>query len=200
MDDAAVNEFFREYVDGFMWSDVEATMKARANYIAALALLNYTEVLGGLSNGKLGLRNVARDCFHDGLSLMEWKGDPNFYKDFKVLLTDGASPPREADPWAVFRCGLAHEYFAKGIAGVDNNDTYADPRACDPNKAGFMWRPMPQDPSGILHLRFFTNAYYRDLRAGSDALHARIMPNGQARTNFEMAASRISARVVLKKP
>jgi hypothetical protein len=198
MDDAAVNEFFREYVDGFMWGDIEATIKARANYVAALALLNYTEVLGGLANGKLGLRNVARECFGDGLSLMEWKGDANYYKNFKVVLTDGASAPRDAEPWEVFRCGLAHEYFAKGIAGIDNNDTYADPRACDPDNAGYMWRAL--EAGGPPYLRFFTNAYYRDLRAGSDALHTRVMPQGQPRTNFETAVARISARGLSRKP
>jgi hypothetical protein len=180
-----------------MWSDVEGAIKARANYVAALALLNYTEVLGGLANGKLGLRNAAGECFHDGLGLMEWKGDPNYYKDFTVLLTDGANGARDADPWVVFRCGMAHEYFAKGIAGVDNNDTYADPRACDPDKAGYMWRAL--DANGPLCLRFFTNAYYRDLRAGADTLHARVMPRSPARTNFEAAVSRISARVVSRK-
>jgi hypothetical protein len=140
MDDAAVDQFFREYVDGFMWHDIEATIKARANYVAALALLNYTEVLGGLSNGKLGLRNVAGDCFREGLALMAWTCDRNYYKDFRVLLADAGAAPREADPWEIFRCGLAHEYFAKGLAGVDNNDTYADPRACSTSSAGFLWR------------------------------------------------------------
>ena len=198
MDDAAVNEFFREYVDGFMWGDIEATIKARANYVAALALLSYTEVLGGLANGKLGLRNAAAECFGDGLSLMKWRGDANYYKDFTVVLKDGVDATRDAAPWEVFRCGLAHEYFAKGIAGIDNNDTYANPRACDADKAGYMWRALEAD--GPLQLRFFTNAYYRDLRAGSDALHTRIMPPGQPRTNFETAVSRISVRVLTKKP
>ncbi len=89
MEDEEVAHFFREYVNGFMWRDIEATIRARANYVAALALLNYTEVLGGLSNGKLGLRGVARDCFREGLALMEWAGDGAYYKDFRVLLADG---------------------------------------------------------------------------------------------------------------
>jgi hypothetical protein len=100
--------FFAEYVYGFIWGDVERTIKARVNYGAALMLLNYTEVLGGLANGKLGKKNAAGEYFRDGLILMKWKGDAKYYHGFRVLLTDGTAAPREAEPWEVFRCGLAH--------------------------------------------------------------------------------------------
>jgi hypothetical protein len=194
--DAEVDQFFAEYVYGFMWGDVERTIKARVNYGAALMLLSYTEVLGGFANGKLGNKNVAGECFRDGLALMKWNGNATYYSGFRVLLTDGATAPREAEPWEVFRCGLAHEYFAKGLARVDNNNEYEDPRQCRPDSAGFMWRP---DETGALSLRFFTNAYYRDLRSASEELHAKIRTGGTEGARFEAAFRRICVRSLAQK-
>lgn len=75
---------------------------------------------------------------------------------------------------------------------MDNNDELADPRGCRDDSPGFGWF----DKHGVVRLRLFTNAYYRDLRAAFDALHAQIKIDGASRANFEEAVQRITGRVV----
>lgn len=52
----AILHIFDEYVFGFMRSDIDAAIRGNANYLASLGLVSYTEVLGGLRTGKLGLK------------------------------------------------------------------------------------------------------------------------------------------------
>lgn len=193
--DTLVEEFFRQYVLGFMWHDVEATIKAKANYGAALMLMSYTEALGGLSDGTLGVLNGAGVRFRHGLSLMKWKGDAAHYS-MKFLLTEGSGAPKSVGLWEVFRCGLAHEYFAKGLVTVINDDGPENPRAVGADLPGIGWCHW-QGKEKPTSLGFFTNAFYRDLRDAFDALKIAVL-NGTRRTHFETAITRIWSRKVAK--
>ena len=55
---------FDEYIFGFMRADIDAAIRGNANYLAALGLVSYTEVLGGLRTGNLGLRNHSSKNFN----------------------------------------------------------------------------------------------------------------------------------------
>jgi hypothetical protein len=95
---------FDEYVFGFMRSDINAGIAGNANYLTALGLVSYTEVLGGLRTGKLGVRNQSSKNFNAFLAYMgPW------YADLKA---------REVDLYDVVRCGLVHNYFIKGESTI----------------------------------------------------------------------------------
>lgn len=104
-----VDGFFTEYVFGFMETDVRREIgRARAgedagNFLAALALLCYTEVLGGIRRGTLAAGNGREnfECFFRELG-----------PAYSRLLDEGV------DVYSLFRCGMAHEYLVKGSATV----------------------------------------------------------------------------------
>lgn len=149
-------DFFDEYIFGFIFSDIERCIQARANYIVALALLSYTEYIGGLITGKLGLKDQSGPNFREALKYFEWNGDKNYYKNFKVnYKEDEKQKEKEADIYKIFRCGLVHEYFVKGDSFVHNEPSYLP----DEDK-GIEWVKV----NGQKRLRFHCNAYFRDFR------------------------------------
>ncbi len=92
-EEETLNFRFEEYVRGFMEHDIEEAIKAKLNFLAALGLATYTEVLGKLQVGRTDSA-ATRLCFEAGWSLLgTW---------------DGAT-----SQWAYgkLRCGLVHRYF-----------------------------------------------------------------------------------------
>lgn len=87
--------FFDEYVFGFMRSDIDAAIRGKANFLAALGLVSYTEVLGGLVTGNLGKRSQCGANFRAFL--------PYLGTDYKALETRGI------DIYDTVRCGLVHQ-------------------------------------------------------------------------------------------
>jgi hypothetical protein len=75
------------------------------NFLCALALLCYTEVLGGIRRGTLASGNGRTnfECFFRELG-----------PEYERLLDDGV------DAYRLFRCGMAHEYLIKGRATVSS--------------------------------------------------------------------------------
>jgi hypothetical protein len=109
MSKADVDSFFREYVTGFMFADVQREIDSAregqdaGNFLCALALLCYTEVLGGLRRGTLAPGNgrLNFECFFRELG-----------PEYGQLLDNGV------DAYGLLRCGMAHEYLIKGRATV----------------------------------------------------------------------------------
>ena len=98
--------FFEIIVFGWMQNDVTAALQERAYLLAALGFVSYTETLGGLVTGKLGVRHESAKNFRAFLPYLE--------RDYAALRAQGV----DLYDWA--RCGLVHEYFPKrGAAVVD---------------------------------------------------------------------------------
>lgn len=116
-----VKEYFDEFIFGYMFTDIENCIYAKANYTVALALLSYTEYLGGFVNGTLGLRDKSQEQFNKALEYFDWNGDFEYYKNFRQPYIDIDSKNKVGNIYSLFRCGLAHEYFIKGDALVLNN-------------------------------------------------------------------------------
>ena len=91
---------FDEYIFGFMRADIDAAIRGNANYPAALGLVSYTEVLGGLRTGNLGLRNHSSKNFNAFLPYLRKE-----YLDYAR---------KNIDLYDLVRCGLVHNYFVKG--------------------------------------------------------------------------------------
>lgn len=97
-------KFFDEYVFGFMRSAIDAAIRGNANFLAALGLVSYTEVMGGLVTGNLAKRGESERNFRAFL--------PYLGEDYESFKTKGV------DIYDTVRCGLVHQYFIKGDATV----------------------------------------------------------------------------------
>lgn len=96
----AILHTFDEYEFGFMRSDIDAPIRRNANYLAALGLVTYTEIMGGLRTGDLGIKRTSAANFNAFL--------PYLGTDYELLKTQGI------DIYSLVRCGLVHNYFIKG--------------------------------------------------------------------------------------
>lgn len=182
MTNEEIDSYFNEYIDGFMFGDIRSCVAAKANFGVALMLLSYTEHLGALADGNLGVKGKSRESFNVGLSLMSWKQDANYYKNFRINLSHNESS-KLVEPYEVFRCGFSHEYFAKGLAMVANDPEGAN----DPETPGYGWKGP--------RLFFCTNSFARDLRAGFTRLKELVLAGGAYRTNFEASFSRVMNQI-----
>lgn len=94
-----VDNFFREYIFGFIYHDVEAAIQGKANYLAALGLVVYTEFMGGLVSGGLGEKGRSRERFYA------------FFNRLGPEYEDVGKRRELVKIYGNVRCGLAHAYF-----------------------------------------------------------------------------------------
>ncbi len=100
----AILHTFDDYVFGFMRSDIDAAVRGNANYLAALGLVTYTEFLGGLQTGNLGVRGQSSANFKAFI--------PYLGGGYENLEQQGH------DIYDLVRCGLVHNYFIKGDSSI----------------------------------------------------------------------------------
>ena len=146
-----IDDFFKEYVFKFMFSDIQREINlARAqtgggNFLAALGLLCYTEVLGRIKQenflgGKVSSRANFNDFFNDiGPAYLSFNQSVNVYD--------------------VFRCGMAHEYLVKRncqIAMLKGNESCG----------------IGQLPDGSYY--FVVEKYYDDFSAACKSLYNKL--------------------------
>lgn len=144
-----VRAFFAEYVFRFMFGDVHREIElARSgrdagNFLAALGLLSYTEVMGGVRRKTLapgeGQKNF--DTFFRGLG-----------QGYAELLN------QDFNAYNQLRCGMAHEYLLKGAAPTIA--MLKDQEAC-----GVLRRP----DGG---LTFVIESYFEDFASACQQLYA----------------------------
>jgi len=167
-----IKYIFEPFIFGFIYNDIERCIKAKANYVVALALLSYTEYLGALISGAIGSRGEGGRNFKKALSyfLKKYKQVNSSIviryvdKDRKPMLDKKGNPKQDTEIYGLFRCGLAHEYFIKGLGKVNNNENgYADPR-----RIGIELENIPKNDTlyQISQKRFifYTNEYFRDFK------------------------------------
>ncbi len=103
MKNQEVERYFNEYIFGFIKSDIQREINlARSgdsggNFLAALGLLCYTEFMGTMVLKKEGSYTKQFKTF---LRLMG--------EDYKQLIDE-----KKIDVYRLFRCGMAHAYFAE---------------------------------------------------------------------------------------
>jgi len=187
-------DYFQEYIFGFMYSDLENCIRAKANFAVAALLMSYTENIGGLITGNLGLIGTSKADFSTVLEYFTFVDDTRHYKDFKITLKEAdQSKERNFTIYEAFRCGLIHEYFPKLPCIIHNNaDDVAHYVESD---AGIGW---------IIHkgqktLRFHTNAYYRDFKNAVDKVFRQVFIQNDPgiTTNIEKSLGRIFSRKLI---
>jgi|GEM_PF-3317963 len=158
-DEGTIRDYFNEFVYGSIFQDLDSCIKAQANFLVALGLMSYTEYLGGLLTGNLGIKNQVEVNFNKALEYFEHAGDGSYYLNFHVLDKNTSS---NLNIYEIFRNGLVHEYFPKGKELII---VYNEPRLPLPAAdQGVGW--INQDGQRIL--RFHCNAYFRDLKQAFD--------------------------------
>ena len=95
-----VDEFFKKYIFGFIYHDIQTAIEGDANYLAALGLVVYTEFMGGLVNGTLGKKDESsKKRFY---AFWSWMGS-----EYETV-----SAKRElVKVYSNVRSGLVHSYF-----------------------------------------------------------------------------------------
>lgn len=182
-------DYFDEYIFGFIFHDIEQCIHAKANYVIALALLSYTEYMGGLITGNLGESDKSKENFNKALEYFKCDDGGNYYTDFQVIYTDKNNESRKADIYKIFRCGLVHEYFVKGDSFVHNEPSYL-PK--EDKGIGFV------DIKGQKRLRFHCNAYFRDFRNAVMKYYKLLVIDKDPNllNNFNKALDRVDARKI----
>ncbi|MBI4296434.1 MAG: hypothetical protein HY667_04880, partial [Chloroflexi bacterium] len=176
-----ITDYFHQFIFGFIYHDIERCIEARANYLVALALLSYTEYLGGLASGNLGLVGKSQKNFEKALDFF-----PQEYKqidssiliqdvdeDGKQILDNKGKPKQKTGIYHLFRCGMVHEYFIRGFATV-----YNDPSGLAKNHIGIVkaerlieWpKEYKIPPYTNKVLEFHTNEYFRDFKLAVDKI------------------------------
>ena len=100
----AILHAFDDHVFGAMRAEIDWAIRGEAANLAALALVAYTEFLGGIVTGDLGRQGCSGSNFRAFL--------PYLGPDYKALARRGV------DIYDRVRCGLAHEYFIKGESTI----------------------------------------------------------------------------------
>jgi hypothetical protein len=160
-----IDVFFTEYVFGFIATDIRREIdqarsgKTAGNFLCALGLLCYTEVLGGVKRG----------------TLAEGQGKANF-NAFFADLGQGYADLLDSgvDVYKIFRCGMAHEYLVKSPAMVS--------MLKNTEPAG-----IAVDVSG--HYHFCVERYYEDFIAAARRLESVLRENPKASLPRELAGS-----------
>jgi len=104
-------DYFHQFLFGFIYHDIERCIEAKANYVVALALLSYTEYIGGLISGNLGLKYKAKDNFDKALEYF-----PDEYRNINSTIQieyedDKGNIKTDTGIYSLYRCGMVHEYF-----------------------------------------------------------------------------------------
>jgi len=182
-------DYFHRFIFGFICHDIERCIEARANYVVALALLSYTEFIGGLISGNLGLKDkgISNRNFKKALKYF-----PKEYKDIdsslKVEYKDkNGKTQTETGIYFLFRCGMVHEYFIKGHPTIVYNDPYGP----------------TQKHIGIIKtngkFEFHTNEYFRDFRLAVEKIYKMLVvdSNPKLLEGFNKSLDRISSRKII---
>ena len=114
MKNQEIKRYFDEYVFGFIKADIQREIDlahsndSGGNFLTALGLLCYTEFMGNMVlKGKGSFTKQFKAFF----CLMG--------EDYKQLIHE-----KEIDVYKIFRCGMAHTYFAKDCDIKMLNDNY----------------------------------------------------------------------------
>ena len=168
-----IRDFLEKYVKGWMFRDIEDGIRSNSNFLVALGLMTYTEILGGVIR-----------CIHCGticdVVFTRGNSKENFNACFKEL---GECYEKVAggDPYGNVRSGLVHQYFIKfkGAKVTNNRDDIDGSFNTYENNCGVY-----EDANGRMNL--ITNIYFRDLRNKVDTILQDLDTAGSREINIEL--------------
>ncbi|MBU2608244.1 MAG: hypothetical protein KKF26_02900 [Chloroflexi bacterium] len=190
-------DYFQEFIFGFIYHDIERCIEVQANYAVALALLSYTEYIGGLISGNLGEKKESENNFNRAL-----KHFPHKYQGINKTLKAqyvGKNGKLKTDTgiYKLFRCGMVHEYFIKGLGTIINNP---DGQAAA-HRIGIDVMEVKMWPTGLTEklIILYTNEYFRDFRLAVNNIYKKLIIDSDVKLldGFNKSLDRINARKIL---
>ena len=193
-----------------MCTDIENCIKGKANFAVAALLMIYSENVGALIEGHLGLTNTSGLDFRKFLEQLEFNGNPDYYKNFQIRYQESPSSViKTIDIYTAFRCGLIHEYAPKVTCIIENHSDdinrfeRTDPGigwhtpASPSGSVGYSGYMAPVHPTRTPALRFHTNAYFRDFRNAVNKIYKNISTDPTLLKNIEISVQRVSNRQLI---
>lgn len=152
-----INQFFKEVVEGFLYHDIQSAIDGKANYLAALGLVVYTEFMGGLVNGTLGKTGKSKTRFYAFWNRMG--------PEYESVATKRAL----VKIYSNVRSGLVHSYFISQDSMV--NMTIGDGEG---NHCGIEVR----EPGG--KVLFIVEKYFQDFKVACDTYRKELVEQQDA--------------------
>jgi hypothetical protein len=209
MDKAEVIDIFKRYFLVWMCQDIENCIKGKANFAVAALLMSYSENVGALMEGHLGLSRTSAQDFRKFLEHLDFNGNADYYKNFRINYQE---PPSSAiktvDIYTAFRCGLIHEYAPKVSCIIENHSD--DINHFEKTDPGIGWHTpgstngysgqsgyMPPTSPKALTLRFHTNAYFRDFKNALNKIYQNISRDAALLKNIQKSLERVLNRKLI---
>jgi hypothetical protein len=164
---------FREFV---IVNDIPAAINGKANYLAALGLSNYTEIIGGLYSGDLSGNN--------GLGLHYLKFIKDFFHSDYILVDNDLRNDGLKGLYSVVRCGLSHEYFIKKISKIEMDSQQL-------LNCGITY-----DPHANPQIVFYVNQYFHDFKIAFEKYYKKLKTDTSTLNDFESALRSINSSLL----
>lgn len=156
---------FRNFV---IQNDILCAINCKANYLAALGLSTYTEILGGLYSDDLsGEHRQLRDNYTDFIK--------NFFSPDCTKVDSQLATSNLKGIYSVVRSGLTHEFFVKTISRIDMDSP--------PNITCGINYNRYDSPQVI----FYVKRYFEDFQNAFEKYYSQLKGDAFLLTNFEKA-------------
>ena len=165
----------------FINNDIPAAINGKANYLAALGLSTYTEILGGLYCGDLSgnKHNLNQNyiCFIK-----------DFFRTDYVKVNNELKKAGLNGLYGAVRSGLTHEYFIKKISKIEMNNP-------NPMNCGITY-----DPNTTPQIVFYVNQYFEDFKSAFEEYYNQLKnyQYSSMLTNFANALQSINSNLIGK--
>ena len=162
---------FRNFV---IQNDIPCAISCKANYLAALGLSTYTEILGGLYSGDLSCKQQhLRDNY---INFIKHFFSPDYMKVDNQLATTNFK-----GLYSVVRSGLIHEFFIKTISRIDMDSP--------PNiTCGISYNP--NDSPQVI---FYVKRYFEDFQNAFEKYYSQLKSDTSLLTNFGKALQSVKS-------
>ena len=179
--DQAIN--YLDILHKFIENDISAAIKAEANYLAALGLSTYTEIMGGLYSGDLS--GKARDLSQHYICFI----NDFFHPDYKKVDSDLQRNNLKGLYGAV-RSGLTHEYFIKKVSKIEIEYPPQQSVHCG----------ITFDPNSSPQIIFYVKQYFDDFKCAFAKYYSQLKfdDTGSMLSNFEKALQSINSSLLTK--
>jgi hypothetical protein len=160
--------------------DIPTAIRGEANYLAALGLSTYTEILGGLYCGELrGGEQAEISARKRYIYFIKDFFPPEYTKVEAELKKDN-----KGGLYSVIRSGLTHEYFIKEISRIDMD------KPIDVN-CGITYNSTVKP-----QIIFYVKQYFEDFKTAFEAYYNRLQTDPNVLTKFSDALESVNSSII----
>lgn len=153
-------------VKDFTYKDIQVAIDGDANYLAALGLSTYTEILGGLYAGDL--MNNLGDHYISFINAF-------FPSEYMTVNSKLVAAGFHKGLYTAVRSGLTHEYFIKRISKVETDNMQGV-------NCGITY-----NPTSTPQIIFYVRQYFKDFKDVFEEYQQKLNNDSATLTNFQNA-------------